>query len=431
VAPVSSSPSQLRVCVDARLISGERGGVEQVIIGLAGALSRLGDGDERYLFLVHPGQSAWLEPFIAGPSSVLVSGSGTPIPGHRRGLRGTARDVIRAAVPAPAKAAIRARASGPPSLLPASDGTIERARVDVMHFPMQVGFRTAVPTIFQPHDLQHVHMPQFFLPSEILEREALYRALCDQAKIVVLMSSWGRDDVLAQYGLPSDKVRVVPGAAANEAYEAPTALALAETRDRLQLPERFALYPAKAWPHKNHLRLVSALRILRDGGVDVPVVLTGSQGGREVPILAEAASLGVADLVSFVGFVSPDELNCLYRMARMMVFPTLFEGWGLPILEAMAANVPVACSTVTCLPAITRGAAELFDATDSDAIASAVGRVWQDGPLRDRLIADGRVRAADFSWDRSARIFRACYRLLGKRPLSAEDRALLDAPPLA
>ena len=126
-------------------------------------------------------------------------------------------------------------------------------------------------------------------------------------------------------------------------YDAPTDRAVAATRDRLKLPEHFALYPAKA----------------------------------------------------------------------------------------MTADVPVACSTVTCLPAITGGAAELFDPTAPNAIADAVARVWQDDSLRERLIADGRARATSFSWDRSARIFRACYRELGNHRLSAEDRALLDAPPPA
>jgi glycosyltransferase involved in cell wall biosynthesis len=420
----------LKVCLDARLVSGEHGGVEQVIIGLAGAFSRIDDGDERYLFLVDPGHSAWLEPFIAGPSSLLVSGSGAPAPTASRGLRGAGRRVARGSLPSPIRTAIRGRLAIPPRV-PESDGSIEYARVDVMHFPMQVGFRTAVPTIYQPHDLQHLHLPEFFSRAEVAERESRYRALCDQASMVVLMSSWGKADIVARYGLPPEKVRVVPGGAAIETYEPQAVGNMAATRDRLKLPDRFALYPAKAWPHKNHLRLLAALKLLRERGIDVPVVLTGSQGGREIPVLAEADRLGVADLIHFVGFVTPDELSALYRMARMMVFPSLFEGWGLPILEAMAADLPLACSTVTCLPAITAGAAELFEATDPTAIAGAMARVWQDDRLRERLIADGRARAACFSWDRSARIFRACYRMLGNRELSAEDIALLDAPPLA
>lgn len=427
---MSGPSSSLRVCLDARLISGARGGVEQVIIGLASAMSRLNDGDEQYLFLVDPGHTAWLEPYISGRSSLLAAAAQVMPPPSQPSLRGTARQVVKAAIPRWIRRGVRGRIKRL-YRLPDSDGTIEGAGVDVMHFSMQVGFRTAVPTVFTPHDLQHLHLPQFFSPKEIAEREKRYRALCDMASIVTLMSTWGRDDIVAQYGLPPEKIRIVPWAAAIEAYGLPTYDDIAATRDRLELPDLFALYPAKAWPHKNHLRLVAALKIMRDRGVDVPLVLTGAQGGHDLPVLAAADALGVRDLVHFVGFVTPGELGAIYRMARMMVFPSLFEGWGLPILEALTAGLPLACSNVTCLPAITAGAAELFDPSDSAAIADAMVRVWQDDRLRGRLIADGRARAACFSWDHTARMFRACYRLLGGRELSAEDRALLDAPPLA
>lgn len=428
---MASPSSSLRICIDARLVSGGRGGVEQVIIGLASAMSRLDDGDEQYLFLVDPGHTTWLEPYIFGRSSLLAAGAQATVPVQLRpSLRGTVRQVVKAAIPRWIRRGVRGRVKRL-YRLPETDGTIEGAGVDVMHFSMQVGFRTAVPTVFTPHDLQHLHLPQFFSPKEIAERETGYRALCDMASIVTLMSTWGRDDIVAQYGLPPEKIRIVPWAAAIDAYDPPTEREIAATRDRLGLPERFALYPAKAWPHKNHLRLVEALKILRDRGVDVPLVLTGAQGGQDLPVLAEADALGVRDLVHFVGFVTPGELVALYRMAHMMVFPSLFEGWGLPVVEALSAGLPVACSNVTCLPAITAGAAELFDPSDSAAIADAMVRVWEDDQLRRRLITDGRARAAQFSWDHTARIFRACYRLLGGRELSAEDRALLDAPPLA
>jgi glycosyltransferase involved in cell wall biosynthesis len=120
----------------------------------------------------------------------------------------------------------------------------------------------------------------------------------------------------------------------------------------------------------------------------------------------------------------------MFRLAHMMVFPSLFEGWGLPVVEALSAGLPVACSNVTCLPALTAGTSELFDPSDSAAIADAMARVWADDRLRERLISDGRARAARFSWDHTARMFRALYRTLGGRELSAEDRALLDAPPI-
>ncbi len=420
----------LRVCIDARLVSGDRGGVEQVVIGLASGLSRLDDGDERYLFLVDAGHTAWLEPFVFGPSSLLVSGRNAQAGGRRLGFKGALRKVVKTAIPAPIRGAIRSRLVDSGTLL-WSDGTIERAGVNVLHFPMQIGFRTSVPTIFAPHDLQHLHLPQFFSRAQIAKREKTYRALCERAALVTVMSSWGRDDIVARYRLPPEKVLIVPGAPAIEAYENPTEAATSAVRDRFGLAGPFALYPAKAWPHKNHLRLVAALKVLRQRGIEVPVVLTGAQRGLEIPVLAEAEALSVQDLVRFVGYVTPDELSALYRMARLMVFPTLFEGWGLPVVEAMLAGVPVVCSNVTCLPDVTAGAAELFDPLDEAAMADSIARVWQDDRLREDLISAGHARAARFSWGRSARMFRAAYRKLGGRELTAEDRALLDSPPVA
>jgi len=426
--PNSSRP--LRVCVDARLVSGEWGGVEQVLIGLADALSHLEGGDEEYLFLVNEGHTAWLEPYISGPSSLLMAMPPAVAPVVRNGLRATALRMASAAVPRQLRAAVR-RLVPRPYILPESDGSIERASVDVMHFPMQLGFLTKIPTIYTPHDLQHLHLPQFFSRTDIARREKQYRTLCDQASIVVVMSTWAKDDFVAEYGLPPEKVRVAPGAATTAAYAQPTDREMAAVRERLRLPEHFAIYPAKAWPHKNHLRLVAALKVLRDRRVEVPVVLTGNQGGSQIAVLAKARALGVADLLHFVGFVTPGDLVALYGMARMMVFPSLFEGWGLPVVEALAAGLPVACSNATCLSVVTGGAAELFDPADTAAIADAIARVWLDDRLRERLIADGRARAACFSWDHTARIFRACYRMLGNRELTAEDRALLDAPPIS
>jgi glycosyltransferase involved in cell wall biosynthesis len=131
----------------------------------------------------------------------------------------------------------------------------------------------------------------------------------------------------------------------------------------------------------------------------------------------------------FVGYVSPLDLRCLYRLARFLVFPSLFEGGGMPVFEAFAAGVPVACSNVTCLPRQAGDAALLFEPRDRAAMADALVRTWGDGALRSDLVRRGRDRVARFTWDRTARIYRAHYRQIAGRTLGEEDRALLDAPP--
>jgi glycosyltransferase involved in cell wall biosynthesis len=294
-----------------------------------------------------------------------------------------------------------------------------------MQFTMQVGFRTDIPSIFQPQDLQHIHLPEFFSPQTLAERNITYRALCDQATMVVANSRWGRRDLIDGFGLPAEKIEIVPYAPVIEAYGQPSPSDLSRTRAGLGLPETFALYPAKAWPHKNHLRLLEALKILRDRGLTIPVVFTGAQNGLDKPVREAAARLGVSEQVLFTGFVDPIQLRSLYRLARLLVFPSLFEGWGMPILEAFAAELPVASSNVTCLPDLSAGAARLFDPWDPVDIAAAIGDLWTDGPKRIEMARLGFARASVFSWERTARVFRAHYRRLTERGLTNEDLEIL------
>jgi glycosyltransferase involved in cell wall biosynthesis len=415
----------MRVCLDARLVSGERGGVEQVIIGLADGLSRLTDASDEYLFLVDREHSDWLKPYVGGPCRMLES-EDSPVPDRGgfaggRGRRALTRMRKRVGLPA---------ASRPPGLRPA-DRAVERAGVDLMHFTMQVGFRTSIPSIFQPQDLQHLHLPEFFSAEALAERDVLYRTLCDQATMVVANSAWGRRDLIDSLGLPDDKVRTIPYAPVIQAYAQPSLEDVARTRTRLGLPETFALYPAKAWPHKNHLRLLEALRILRDQhGLVVPVVLTAHQGDFDIPVRKEASRLGLSEQVIFTGFVDPIALRSLYRLARLLIFPSLFEGWGMPVLEAFAAGLPVACSNVTCLPDVTAGAARLFDPRDPAEIAAAIGDLWTDESKRAELAHLGLARASLFSWDRTAGMFRAHYRRLTNRRLTDNDLEILRAEAL-
>jgi glycosyltransferase involved in cell wall biosynthesis len=136
------------------------------------------------------------------------------------------------------------------------------------------------------------------------------------------------------------------------------------------------------------------------------------------------------DQVRFVGFVPEDDLQCLYHASRCVVFPTKFEGWGLPLLEAFRAGTPVACSRINPLREQAADAALLFNPDNQEEMAATILRLWTDGALRDRLAAAGRQRADLFSWRQTARLFRAHYRKLGKRTLAPEDRALLSSSPI-
>jgi glycosyltransferase involved in cell wall biosynthesis len=410
----------LRVVVDARMPATGWGGVQQVVIGLAVGLTSTAQEDLDVLYLCYPDGPDWLRPYVAAASQLeLVAAPAAPPAG---------RALIAQNVPL-ARAVYRALMPPPP--VPRSDGTLEALEPAVVHFPHQSAFLTEVPSIYQPHDLQHLHLPQFFTRRDIANRERQYRAFCSQASLVAMASTWGRDDILRAYKLSPEKVAVVPLAPVVDRYPEPSAEDLAAVRVRYRLPEAFAYYPAQTWPHKNHARLLEAAARLHDReGRVVPLVFSGAATEYREHLVLKAAELGLTQSIRWVGYVEPAEVRALYRLARCVVVPTLFESTSQPIFEAMSAGVPIVCSNVTATPRQVGDAAVVFDPYSVDAIADAIKRVWNDPALRRDLVARGKRRISEFSWERTARHFAAYYRRIAGRDLSADDQQRITTEPI-
>ena len=403
-AGATTSTKPLRVVIDCRLRSGVSGGIESVILGLAGGLSRLTDGDEQYVLLAYPNSHDWVTPLATGPCSMhLATG-----------------------------VALQTTAQSPEIALPVSDGTVEETlAADVMHFTVQRAFLTRVPSIYHPHDLQHVHLPQFFDDAERRKRDVTYRTYCKQATMVAAAATWVRDDLIKEFDLPEEKVQVVPLAPILSECTEPTPEDLVMIRAKYDLPEHFILYPAQTWPHKNHLRLVEALAIMRERhGLVVPLVTCGRQSEFFATVERRANELGLRNQLHFLDFIPGFDVHCLYRLCRAVVIPTLFEAASGPLNDAFLAGAPAACSNVTALPRQAGDAALVFDPHEPAAIARAVRQLWTDGNLRKTFAQRGRERVAQFSWDKTARHFRAHYRRIGGRPLTEEDRQFITAEPL-
>ena len=427
----TSSPetpgSGLRVVLDARVWDGASGGVQQWVLGLASAFSSLEPSGDEYLFLVNAGREAWLTPFVSGACRIVA----TAAPEHRRSPVSSFRSQIAARLPVIRTGWRRLKsARRRPVTLPISDGTVERLGADVVHFTFQDAFVTDIPSLYQPWDLQHVHLPEFFSNRERARRELTYRAFCAQAASIVTATNWVKRDVMAHYGVPPERIAVVDVPPVTSAYPELTPEAATAIGQRMQLPDRFLLYPAQTWPHKNHARLFQALGQLRADGLRVPLVCSGQRNEHHAAVLRAAREAGIGNDVQLVGFVTPMEIGALYRSARALIFPSLYEGWGLPIVEAFQTGLPVACSNVTSLPELVGVAALVFDPRDTDAIAAAIRRLWVDDALAAELARLGRLRGACFSWHRTALTLRAHYRQVAGRQIDEADRALIEAQPL-
>ncbi|MDX2078975.1 MAG: glycosyltransferase family 1 protein [bacterium] len=413
---------KIKIGIDARITDGKQGGVQQFIIGLAQGLSQLTDGDETYIFLAYQGQSDWLKPYIGGKCQLHLIDDMPKMPIWKQYLKRFTKlrylwHLIRAK-----RNTIK---------IPHSDGLIENLHIDLMHFTTQNGFLTAIPTIYHPWDLQHIHLPQFFTPLERQHRDMRYRAFCDQAKLVAAASTWIKNDLIAHYHLNPEKISVIPMASVLVGYPQPSPDELQAIAKKYDLPAMFAYYPAQTWEHKNHIRLLEALVILRDvHHITIPLVLSGTINAYGHTIQKYIHRMGLDKQVLMLGYVSTLEVQALYRLCTMMIFPSRFEGWGLPLTEAMSAGVPVACSNITHLPDIVADAGLVFDPDDSEAMADVMLKLWQNPTLREDLITKGHARASAFSWEITARLFRAHYRQLLGVPLSQDEEMLLVHPPL-
>lgn len=419
----------MRVGIDARVVPGSYGGVEQFVIGLAHGLGGLADEDDEYLFLVNPGHADWLDPYLGANSRIVVAAR-DPEPASRLS---SARSRLAGRYPVVRQVARRVpSARRGPVRLPTSDGMLETAGAQLIHFPMQSGFLTELPSIYQPWDLQHRHMPEFFSPATIAWREATYRAFCRQASLVITAAEWHARDVAEAYGIPTERERVVPVPPPMPAYPSLSDDDVADVRDTLGLPQDFLFFPAHTWPHKNHIGLVRAVAAARDAhGLRISVVCTGTMTTHYRAIAREIRRMRVASQFRFLGFVSPRELRAIYRSSRGLFFPSLFEGWGIPVAEAFHLGVAVACSRVTSLPELAGRAALLFDPHDGQAVTAALIRFWNDDALRKTLVERGRVVARDLNWETTSRAYRECYRLVlddGMGPIDQISRPLGTVP---
>jgi len=398
------------------------GGIETVLIALVHALGQL-EGPEDYV-VVGPWQEPdWLKPYMGQ---------------NQRTARGPRMQAVKQAL-SPLKPLVRmarrtsAWISGSGESWPRlakSNGFYEELGCQVIHFPYQHFILSELPSVFNPHDLQHVHYPQFFSPADLKWREVTYGAACRAANTVAVGSDWVKQDIINHYGIPAGKIQTIAWAPPTRAYSEPTEEILETVRRTYSLSGKFALYPAMTWEHKNHVRLLQALAVLRDKqGIEVDLVCTGHQTEFFSNIKKTMTNLQLDHHVRFLGMIPSEHLRAIYRLAQFVIFPSLFEAAGGPLMEAWAEGTPVACSAITSIPEQAANAALLFDPLSVAGIADALNKMATDAGIRETLAQRGFVRLKDFNWEKTAKAYRAVYRRAAGCVLDEEDRFMLGGGP--
>jgi len=262
--------------------------------------------------------------------------------------------------------------------------------LDAIHFPLTV----MLPRVERPPaavsllDIQHVFFPEFFSRAELLYRRLAYGSSLRKARTVIAISRHVKTTLVERMEIDPERIEVIHLGLDHELF-----------RPGDEKREPFLLYPANPWPHKNHPLLFEAFTRLRRGRPELRLVLTGTGLERLSP----------PEGVEIRGRVPREELASLYRRAAALVFPSLYEGFGQPPLEAMASGCPVACSTAGSLPEVCDNAARYFDPTSVDELVEAVETVLRSPQA---LVERGLERASRFTWETCAREHDRVYRAL-------------------
>ena len=262
------------------------------------------------------------------------------------------------------------------------------------------------------HDCIHLKFPQY-LPSRLAYGYAWTQiwTATRRARRVLTVSEVSKQDIIRYFDVPDEKVTVIPNAIDERFSVPPSEADMERVRQRYQLPERFLMYAGNIKPHKNLERLIDAFAIVRQRGFDdIGLLVTGSEVSRYATLRRAVHRYGLHQQVRFLGFQLEETLAVLYRLADVFVIPSLYEGFGLSPLEALASGTPVVASNVSSLPEVLGDAALLVDPYDPESIADGICKVLDDDDLRADLRQKGHIRADGFSWEQSVRRVREIYR---------------------
>ena len=251
-----------------------------------------------------------------------------------------------------------------------------------------------IPCVVTLHDIQEKYFPEFFDEEAHWNRAYHYVASTKTADQVITVSEFSKRSIMRHHHVSGKKIRVAYNVAGPHFYsETPKS-----SGDGLELPARFIYYPANRWLHKNHDNLLKALRLLKTKmGLEIPCVLTGFDYENGYRLHEKIREYDLEKQVHSLGYLKPEQVRYLYLNAEMLCFPSLFEGFGMPPLEAMVMGCPVACSNTTSLPEVVGDAALLFSPEKPDEIAHCISKLWSDEALRKALVEKGKRRAELFS----------------------------------
>lgn len=355
----------MRTGLDAHMVGGHETGNETYVKGLVEGFKATGDED---VIVYHTGA-----PWTSAAGRVRFERLTTANPYVRLGVELPARSLVQ--------------------------------RLDILHMSYTAPLWSATPVVLTVHDICYVTNPEWFSERDLRVLTAQVPRSIRKAAHVITDSRDARSQIIEHYAVPEDRITAIPIGPGSGAAPIDAAAAKAEL-ESLGVPagRSYILAVGNLQPRKNLVRLLQAFKELRD----VDLVVVGPRHYRADDAVQAAA--GVTDRVHFTGYVTDRQLAAAYRCATVFVFPSLYEGFGLPALEAMAHGVPIASSNAGSLPEVCGEAAVFFDPHSVEEMSQAIDHLLNDAALRERLAAAGTARLKDFSWQKTAAMTAEVYK---------------------
>jgi len=300
-------------------------------------------------------------------------------------------------------------------------------RPDLLHVQYTGPILSSVPLVVSVHDVSYLEHPNYFTRFRATQLRLTVKRTVDRAARVLTPSEFSKQAILRHYDLPAERVVVVPNAVSSRFRPVDRDVARAEVMQQFGIPWPFILTVGDLQPRKNHLGLLQAFEDVIRARPSLPhrLVFVGKETWASPDLHQAVARSSVADRVHFTGFVEDADLLQLYGACDLFAFPSFYEGFGLPILEAMACGRAVVCSDTTAMPEVADSAGLLFNPHSTSEMARAMLDVLLDNELRARLERLGQQRATLFSWQRSARQTLEVYHdVAGKRRTAAAMAAV-------
>ncbi len=293
------------------------------------------------------------------------------------------------------------KSSGPDSTL---QKIIDRYHLDIWFCPFSSlePRPVKIPSLVTIPDIQHEYYPENFSEKELLLRRGYTKSSGEMATEIITLSEFSKKCFIEKLGIEPEKIHVIP-LSADDLFSKPPDNKNS-TMKKYALRDEYFLYPANGWPHKNHLALIQGFSYYKKSfKTPLHLVLTGSGVQGAAAITDCISHNNISEYVHILGYVEEEDLPGLYKNAEALVFPSLFEGFGIPLLEAMAMECPIIASNATSIPELAGDAANFFDPTNPQSICDAMHRIVDDHALRETLIRNGKNRVADYSYDLVAR----------------------------